>query len=173
MAAPPLESRFAGEPRREGQAETDDQPLVDALVEHHRGIERAIEAAAVKARGDLPLLTAGYESLERELLRHMEIEERDLLPLYERSHPEEARELRGEHDAIRERLFELGLTLDLHHKRADALNDLAILLRAHTAREELGLYPWLEQNVTHATWEALGLALVGTERPGRSILARN
>jgi hemerythrin-like domain-containing protein len=139
----------------------DDRPMGDALAQHHRGIEAAFEAIATRAKNNdaSPALRRAWDTFERELLKHMEIEEQDLLPLFGRLQGEEARALRAEHDVIRERLFELGLALDLHQLRSPAIEEFAARLRTHALREDLVLYPWAERQLSQDSWHALGLGL--------------
>jgi hypothetical protein len=152
----------------------DDQPIADALMLHHRGLEAAFDVIAVKSASGDPLgLRRAWDTFEKELLKHLEIEETDLLPPFERSHPDEARGLHGEHDAIRETLFALGLALDLHQLRADAVTEFAACLRAHAGREARGLYPWIEKHLSRDAWHMLGHHGAGLPAPLTSLAARN
>jgi hemerythrin-like domain-containing protein len=174
MSARPLGPRSAGAPDQGGGADAEEAPLTEALVQHHRGLEKALESIAVKAQSkDLPILRAAFIAFELELLGHLNVEEQELLPLYERSHGEDARALRAEHEAIRSRLVTLHLTVDLDPRTADAARSLAVLLAAHTLRESLGLYPWLERNLSHDMWHALGIELRRADSLPSSPAARN
>ena len=142
----------------------DDQPIADALARHHQGLEQAFDAIVVRADGgDAATLRAAWDAFERELLRHMEIEDIELLPLFERAQPDEGHALREEHDEIRENLFELGLALDLRELRAAQVRAFADRLRAHARREDQTLYPWLEGHVPQQTWHELGRDLSRSE----------
>jgi hemerythrin-like domain-containing protein len=158
----------------DASAKPDDQPIADALALHHRGLEQALDIIAVKSEGRDPLgLRRAWDTFEKELLRHIEIEEADLLPLFERSHPDDARGLRGEHDTIREKLFELGLALDLHQLRADAVTEFAARLRVHARREDGGLYPWIERYLSREAWHTLGHHVAGRDAFATSVSTRN
>lgn len=139
---------------------TETGTMATALAEHHRGLQKAIENIIVRrdcGDGGAPaILRPAWEAFERELLRHLEIEERELLPLFAQSYPHEAAGLNKEHDEIRAILFELGLVLERHRLPLDALHQLAAHLRAHAAREDLALYPWLEVNLSADAWYTLG-----------------
>ncbi len=50
-------------------------------------------------------------------MRHMEVEERFLLPLIEASERAEVERIRSEHARIRDGVAELGLGIDLHSVR--------------------------------------------------------
>jgi hemerythrin-like domain-containing protein len=154
---------------------SDDQPIGDALAQHHRGIEEAFAAIVSRAMNneDHVSFRAAWDAFERELLRHMEIEEKDLFPPFERTHVEEARALRVEHDVIRERLFELGLALDLHQLRAPAVEEFAARLRTHALREDLVLYRWIERNLPQDAWHALGDDLADIEATAKMAASRN
>jgi hemerythrin superfamily protein len=94
-------------------------------------------------RDDGPALRAQWCRFEHELLAHLKLEEREILPEFARPHPAEARDLRDEHARLRAGLLELGVELDLHCLRADRVEAFVNLLRAHARREEALLYPWI------------------------------
>jgi hemerythrin-like domain-containing protein len=152
----------------------DDRPIRDALTQHHRGLEEAFKATVARAKSDTDPSTsrAAWDAFERELLAHMEIEEKDLFPLFGRVYPEEARALHAEHDVIRERLFEIGLALDLRRLGTPAIDEFAARLRAHALREDLMLYPWTERHLSHDTWHVLG-GLSDAEALARLAASRN
>lgn len=153
----------------------DDRPIGDALAQHHRGLEEAFKAtvARAKSQADPSTCRAAWDAFERELLAHMDIEEKDLFPLFGRVHPDEAQALHAEHDVIRARLFELGLALDLHRLGTPAIDEFAARLRAHALREDLMLYPWTERHLAHDTWHALSSGLSDAEALARIAASRN
>ena len=153
----------------------DDRPIGEALAQHHRGIEAAFTATVMRAKaGYDPLaLRRAWDGFERELLKHMEIEENDLFPQFERIHLEEARALRVEHDVVRERLFELGLALSLHQLRTPAIAEFAARLRTHALREDLVLYPWIERHLSPDSWYALGSSLSDDHALARIVSSRS
>lgn len=160
---------------RDASSRPEDRPIGDALALHHRGLEEAFRATVARAQkeADPSAARAAWEAFERELLAHMEIEEKDLFPLFGRVHPDEARALQAEHDVIRERLFELGLALDLRRLGAPATDELAARLRAHALREDLTLYPWTERHLSHDTWHTLGSSLSDAEALALIASSRN
>jgi hemerythrin-like domain-containing protein len=153
----------------------DDRPIEDAFAQHHRGLEEAFKATVARARtdNDASVSRAAWDAFERELLAHMEIEEKDLFPLFGRLHLEEARALQAEHDVIRERLFELGLALDLRRLGTPAIEEFAARLRAHALREDLMLYPWAERHLSQDAWHALGSGFSDAEALARIASSRN
>jgi hemerythrin-like domain-containing protein len=62
-----------------------------------------------------------WTSFEEHLRRHLEVEERLILPAFAREHPAQARAIRLEHDEIKTTLTELASTLDLHCLRASSV----------------------------------------------------
>ena len=159
----------------DASARSDDRPIGDALAQHHRGLEQAFRAVVARAKSEADPATsrAAWDAFERELLKHMEVEENDLFPLFGRVHPEEARALQAEHDVVRERLFELGLALDLRRLGTPAIDEFAARLRAHALREDLVLYPWAERHLSQDAWHTLGRSLSDAEALAQRISSRN
>jgi hemerythrin-like domain-containing protein len=127
------------------------------LPAHHQDIERAFEALAARAHeGDPVALRAEWTAFEAELESHLDMEERELIPLFCEQHPEEARALCDEHAEIRAALTQLGIDLDLHALRADAVTAFVEKLRAHARREDRLLYPWVERHPPAGVWTSTG-----------------
>jgi len=95
--------------------------------------------------GDRDAATEAYEKFERHLAEHLRLEEEVLFPELVLTDPKEVEALRGEHAAIRARVFELGIGVDLHQTRLPAIEELAITLRRHAAREDAMLYEWADR----------------------------
>jgi hypothetical protein len=118
-----------------------------ALATHHEDLERAFLSLMVRAeRGDAMSLREEWTAFEDELVRHLTYEEEMLLPRFALEDPGEAAAIRREHDAIRNALWELGVGIDLHCVRADAVRSFIDSLRAHAARESDTLYAWAERH---------------------------
>jgi hemerythrin superfamily protein len=114
----------------------------DFLSEHHHHLERLFLALVVRAQqGDCAALQTEWSLFERELLRHLELEETEILPRFGQHHPREARKILAEHAQIRCQLEEMGVCLDLHLLRAQAVEDFVRRLSEHARREETLLYP--------------------------------
>jgi hemerythrin-like domain-containing protein len=126
------------------------------LSAHHQDLERSFEELLVQAEGGDPIaLRTRWDSFEKELLRHMEIEEREILPGFARDNPAEAAAIRAEHESLRAALAELGLRLDLHALRADAVAHFIAQLRTHARREERVLYDWAQRQPPARGWQRI------------------
>lgn len=79
------------------------------------------------------------------LLAHLAAEEAVLFPLLAPRHPAEIRELRADHDRLRDALAGLDVEVDLHLIRHPTVVSLIGQLRDHAAREERTLYPWADE----------------------------
>jgi hemerythrin-like domain-containing protein len=113
------------------------------LSEDHAHLERLLQELVARVRqGDRATLRGDWQRFERELTSHMELEEQEILPSFQREHPAEARAIRDEHARIRAGLTEMGIDLDLHCLRAERVEAFIELLRAHARREEALFYPW-------------------------------
>jgi hemerythrin-like domain-containing protein len=94
-----------------------------------------------------------WTQLNRNLLAHMEAEERFVLPVFANVDADEARALLREHGLLREQLLELGIAVDLHYVRYARSRDFADLLARHAAREESLLYRWADERLSPETAE--------------------
>jgi hemerythrin len=115
------------------------------LSADHDEIERLL-ANLIDAfeTGDRDIAAAAYRDVERHLSAHFAIEDDVLLPELSRAYPDEARALAEEHQAIRLKVDELGIGVDLHATRAPAIRELVDMLRAHAHREDSLLYRWVD-----------------------------
>jgi hypothetical protein len=115
------------------------------LADHHRRIEEACKALRTCAHGGCPRdLLEQYRFLERSVLDHLEAEEKVILPDYAAHAPEDAYAIYQEHAAIRILLFQIGVEVELHVVRLEALEQLIATLHAHAAREDASMYPWAQ-----------------------------
>lgn len=110
---------------------TQDHQELDALL------RRLAEDAEAPERG---VLEETWSSFESKLIRHMEAEERFLLPLLEVTDAAEVARIRLEHARVRDSLTELGVAVELHTVRAVDVNELVGLLAAHAKHENTALY---------------------------------
>jgi len=90
--------------------------------------------------GDWRVCQATWSSFERQLLEHLETEEKYLLPIFERDYPNETEGLLEEHASIRRLLADLGVRIELHALREQHVRHFIQFLQAHAAREESLLY---------------------------------
>lgn len=111
------------------------------LTKDHAEIHDLLQRLAQDANAPLPgALDATWSVFERRLIRHMEAEERFLLPLLEASHPKEVARVQDEHARIRDLIAELGVAVELHTIRVEHVSDLIALLKAHAEHEDRALY---------------------------------
>lgn len=134
------------------------------LLKDHEELDELLRRLAQDADAPSPLeLQATWNTLEGRLIRHMEVEERFLLPLVEASDPVEVERTRQEHARIRDLIVELGVAVDLHTVREHDILQLIQLLREHAAREESALYRLAGDKasvaVQHSISESLKTAL--------------
>jgi hypothetical protein len=127
----------------ESDAQSGMKEAAGLLSEHHRvldeRLDRMVTSALVRDGADL---RAEWDDFERELLRHLEYEEAELLPELAADNPAEARAIVAEHAEIRAKLADLGLSLDLHLLRSEAVEAFVRQLKAHARREDDMLYAW-------------------------------
>lgn len=120
----------------------------DALSAHHGALDAAcLELMGAAHSADPRALAQRWREVERDLLEHMAAEEQLMLPEYGEHDPDVARALRNEHTALRDHMFELGVAVQFHALRWEALQYFVDELRAHARREELILYRWAEDHI--------------------------
>jgi hypothetical protein len=116
-------------------------PLSIKLTQDHQELDALLRCLAQDAEAPVPgALQATWALFEDKLCRHMEAEERFLLPLLEASDPAEVARIRLEHARIRNLLTELGVNIDLHTARQANVVELIELLHAHARHENGVLY---------------------------------
>jgi hypothetical protein len=116
---------------------------MSSVWDHHQRLEHRFAGLIARAKeGDGLALRKEWFVFETELLDHLAEEELEVLPGFQRLHPQEAEAIRAEHEAIRQSLVAMGIDLDLHLLRADAVEAFVAQLRDHASREEALLYPW-------------------------------
>ena len=135
------------------------------LVKQHASLEAAVQELLRRAsQPDQRELQKSWAAFETDLLRHLDLEEQSLFALVESAHPEEIRELRVEHDRIRDVVGELGIYCDLHAVRKHALDRLVRMLRSHAEREDATLYRWVDEQAPVETRRHLLRLLATTLR---------
>ena len=118
------------------------------MMEHSREIETMCCELRGRSYADEPHeLVQAYRRFEREMLDHLDLEERTLLPGYAMCAPDDARKLSDEHSELRQRLYRLAIDVELHAVRAEAIDNLVTRLREHAAHEGAGLYAWAAEHV--------------------------
>lgn len=101
--------------------------------------------ARVADAGDGPSLVAPWRAFEAALGAHLALEENELFPKFAVEDAREVDALRAEHAAIRARVDDLALRVELHTLRAVDVHALVAALRAHAAREDALFYAWLDE----------------------------
>lgn len=116
-------------------------PIASRLTHDHQELDVLLRRLAEDAAAPVPgALQATWSQVENKLIRHMEAEERFLLPLLEASDPDEVARVRREHIQLRDLLSELGVAIELHTVRAPNILQLVEFLDAHAQHENEALY---------------------------------
>jgi hypothetical protein len=122
--------------------------VFDRFLDDHAELEdlfgALLDAFAASDREGVARLWAGFD--ER-LARHLDAEERFMIPQLFASRPRDARAILEEHRHIRARLVELGCSVDLHTIRLETVRGFVHELRAHARHEEDALYRWADQHL--------------------------
>lgn len=130
------------------KTQTGDHSLVETLGHDHQQLEELLVKLSEDTDScDPRLLQETWGKFESCLTRHLRKEEQELLPLFMASHPNEVRSTLSEHQRIRELVAELGVGVDLHTVRKEALLALVCELREHAQAEDRSLYGWLGEGL--------------------------
>jgi hemerythrin-like domain-containing protein len=113
------------------------------------------QVVAAFEEGDRETCDAVFRELERDLENHLRFEERELLPRFARTHPDDAAAILAEHKRFRARLAELGVGVDLHVTRCHAVKSLVLELAEHARQEGQVLYRWADRAFDEQTGSAL------------------
>ena len=92
-----------------------------------------------------------YDVLERAVRAHFAAEEKELFPILPASSADDLKTLQAEHAAIRAKLDEIGLHVELHTLRKEMTDELAASLHAHAMREEVRLYGIADEMLDEAS----------------------
>lgn len=111
--------------------------LHTALHADHEKLEARFEALLEEMRaGTARSQSNEWTHFEEALFSHFDAEEKYLLPIFEAHDPDAATAVRNEHEAIRAKIRELGIGVDLRNVREQSVRELVQMLRDHAAREE-------------------------------------
>ena len=135
-------------------------PLPELLRQHHHDVERACAELRRDTYGDdrLALIDA-WRRFEMRMSSHMLAEEELMLAAYAKTAPDDAKAIRAEHERLRAALVPLAIEVELHLIRAETIERLLALLRAHASHEDAGLYPWAEGAFDEGTKRAIAARL--------------
>lgn len=118
------------------------------LRRDHERLESVFESLLAAYRsGDWTVVQAEWNVFEPALREHIEREEHLAMPAFRAVDPDEAAFLSADHAKILERLSTLGVAIDLHAVPLADAKDFIAHLRAHAAREEVLLYPWMDATI--------------------------
>jgi len=133
----------------------------DMLASDHVRLEELFRDVLRRlALDDRDETRAAWAEFERGLSAHLEVEEKMVLPPFSLAFPDEAAAIRAEHEKIRARLLDLGVSVDLHCIRMSDASDFIRELRDHARREDALMYRWADQNLEAAVRTALRHRLV-------------
>ena len=120
----------------------------DHLLADHERLEALFQQLlSAFEEDDREGVAALWTRFDRELLEHMETEERFLIPWLLRANQQAARAIMQEHRHIRSRLTELGASVDLHTIRLTMARAFIDELRAHAKHEDRALYSWADAHI--------------------------
>lgn len=118
------------------------------LQDHQRALETAGHDLRTEIYSDNSItLLHRFRCFEHAITEHLDVEERELLPAFSEHAPEDARQIQLQHRELRDRLYHVGVDVELHRVRAAHLESLVGMLQRSLAFEATTLYPWAE---THA-----------------------
>jgi hemerythrin-like domain-containing protein len=136
------------------------QPIRDRFLADHRRLEDLFEDMLNAFEdGMREELSQIWTRFENELQRHMDAEEKFLLPAFARVNATEAEDILAEHQEFRSRLAELGIGVDLHIVRLAVASKFIDRLRAHAHREDELLYQWADESLDEGSRISLLRAL--------------
>jgi hemerythrin-like domain-containing protein len=147
------------------------------LLEDHKRIDALLDRllAAVRA-DDREASQTLWKQCEESLLKHFDVEEMFVFPAIREGHSAEVDGLRREHDTMRRRLGELGLALELHTLRCDAIESLCTALREHAEREDSLAYVQAGRTLSIGVARSIAArikASVGARARSRAAAARS
>lgn len=115
------------------------------LRRDHARLEKICdELLAAYRSGEWEQVRKQWDVLEPALRTHMDTEELDVFPELRAIDHDEADALLADHAELRRLLGTLGVAIDLHAVPLGDAQELIARLRAHGAREESLLYPWMD-----------------------------
>ncbi len=127
-------------------------PLSKVFVEDHRELDDRLEAFRSTPAGAADLRAERFGSFASDLRRHIEVEEEELLPAFERESPSHrwlAERLRDDHRRILDVLDRTERQLRGSPSSTVELEaELVNVLWSHNSREEEAVYPWFDLHLT-------------------------
>jgi hemerythrin-like domain-containing protein len=142
------------------------------LLEDHKRIDALLDrlVAAVRA-DDREASQKVWKKAEDVLLKHLDVEEMFVFPALREGHAAEIDRLRKEHDGLRRQMGEIGLSLELHTARCEAIESFCTALREHAEREDSMAYVQAGRSLSIGVARSIAArikAKVGSVRGARS-----
>jgi hemerythrin-like domain-containing protein len=120
--------------------------LESMLAGDHDRLDGAFQAIVTRVGGgDFQQIESEWLAFQGALLRHLDAEEKHLIPALAKDRPREAQILLDEHTQIRVQLLQLGADLDVQCLQVERATAFVDVLRAHARREENIYYPWTDR----------------------------
>jgi hypothetical protein len=129
------------------------------LADHHDLENLFVRLLAAFETGDREGVAKLWNEFDDRVSRHLDAEERFMIPGLLAARPRDARAILAEHRHIRSRLTELGCGVDLHVVRLETASGFVDELRAHAHHEDDALYRWADDHLAAAEQSALFAAL--------------
>lgn len=122
-----------------------DEGAGERLRQEHARLDGVFEELLRSYRSDdWSEVRVRWNDFETALRAHMQLEEEHVLPAFAAEHPDEARAVVNEHDALRAALDGFGVHVELHTFNLAEAEALVARVREHAAHEERTFYPWTE-----------------------------
>jgi iron-sulfur cluster repair protein YtfE (RIC family) len=125
-------------------------PPQRGLPEEHQHLNEVFQALLNCAgTGDWQTCDEIWDGFCDDLRKHLDYEESALFPRFIEEGMRERRatqELLQDHEEIRRRLDALGIAIQLHTIRAEAIATFISAMRQHASREDELFHPWLLKN---------------------------
>lgn len=135
------------------------------LAQDHARLEQLFDRLLAAFRADdRDEVATLWSAFDVGLEAHMELEEERILPEFAKVDSLEAAALAREHVAIRNLLNELGIGVDLHSTKAEAVERFIFRLREHAKREDALMYRWACANLQDAVQTSIRTRLLATLR---------
>jgi hypothetical protein len=140
----------------------------DRFIADHGEIESLFASllAAFEA-SDRDGVAGLWTEIDDRVARHLEAEERLLIPGLFAAHPREAAAILAEHRHIRARLRDLGCRVDVRTMELETASGFVEELRAHARHEDGVLYRWADDHLNPSEQTAV-LVVLTRCLPGRA-----
>jgi hemerythrin-like domain-containing protein len=140
--------------------------LRDVLLADHRRMDGVLTRIVVALEAvDPDRVATEWAEFHRALTRHLDAEDRYLIPALFVSRPRDAQSLLQEHRHVRGRVVDLDNHIGKGTLNADTLRGFVDELSAHARRETAVLYEWADDGLDESDRDAVLRAVTPTARP--------